>query len=809
MTYDTIDNAATIAVNGEGTLLAGRYRIVRQLGRGGMGSVWLAEDAQLDGKPFAIKMLPTILVSNRRAYNQLKAEALVAMRLVHPNIVQIRAFEENDGNPFLVMDYVDGQTLDDYIAEHAGATGVPPVATGLPESDVLRILRPIAAALDYAHARGIVHRDVKPGNVMVSKDGTPYILDFGIAREIQETMTRVTGKLSSGTLMYMSPEQLNGAQPRKEQDIYSFAAMAYECLKGEPPFARGQIEHQILNNPPPPIGLSTDETPAAAVNGRDARSPGGALAAGVMAGLAKKPEDRPKSCAAVLEGRVAPQGSGMQQGDGATHGMAGTSRPSQGGALKTVLAVMLLGGLAAGGGWWFYLQEQKREQERIAVEAEAKRQAAEESAKQKAAEEEAKRKAAEGAARRKAAEEAARRKAAEEAAKQKVAAEETKRKAAEEEARRKAAEEAAKQKAAEEETKRKAAEEAARQKAAEEETKRKAAEEEAARRKAAEEDEAKRRAVKEDEERRAAEAAARRKIAAEEEARRNEEKRLEEKRKESEKRAEEAKAFLSRLRKEGFILDEKANRHQPGTERRVMLPKGEAMVMVWCPPGWFMMGSPRTEAERIAGETLHAVRLTKGFWIGKYEVTRSQWAAVAGGTFWFGGNKPISAVSWDGCRQFAAALNTMTGLSMRLPTEAEWEYACRAGTRTPFSFGNVLNGEQACCNGGEPYGTFIDGPANKTGPSDVGSFSAWANAWGVNDMHGNVYEWCADAFAEYPATEEIVEDPKNDAGGDVRVIRGGCWNYAARQCRSAFRTSGNPGLGTEMIGFRLACDDLP
>ena len=122
MTYDTINDAPTIADNGEGTLLAGRYRIVRQLGQGGMGSVWLAEDTQLDDKPFAIKMLPSILVSNKRAYRQLKAEALVAMKLTHPNIVTLRAFEENNGNPFLVMDYIDGQTLDDYLAEHTGTS---------------------------------------------------------------------------------------------------------------------------------------------------------------------------------------------------------------------------------------------------------------------------------------------------------------------------------------------------------------------------------------------------------------------------------------------------------------------------------------------------------------------------------------------------------------------------------------------------------------------------------------------------------------------------------------------------------------
>ena len=213
MTNNTINDAMTIAGNGEGMLLANRYRVVRQLGQGGMGSVWLAEDTQLDGKQFAIKMLPSILVSNKRAYRQLKDEALVAMKLTHPNIVTLRAFEEDNGNPFLVMDYIDGQTLDDYLAEsgnggrgtgNGSRTPTAPESAGLPEAEVIRILKPIAAALDYAHGEGVVHRDVKPANVMIRKDGHPYILDFGIAREIQETMTRVTGKLSSGTNLHVA-----------------------------------------------------------------------------------------------------------------------------------------------------------------------------------------------------------------------------------------------------------------------------------------------------------------------------------------------------------------------------------------------------------------------------------------------------------------------------------------------------------------------------------------------------------------------------------------------------------------------------
>ena len=281
MTSNTINDAQTIAGNAEGTLLAGRYRIVRHLGRGGMGSVWLAEDTQLDNKQFAVKMLPSILVANKRAYRRLKDEALVAMRFAHPNIVTLRTFEENGGNPFLVMDYIDGWTLEDYLAEKGTLT----------EEEVVNVLRPIASALDYAHAKGVVHRDVKPGNVMIAKDGTPYILDFSIAREIQEAVTCVTGKLSIGTLMYMSPEQNKGDEPTPAQDVYSFAAVAYDCLVGKPPFSRGNIEYQIMNTAPAPL------------------PPGGprSCAAAIMAGLAKKPEDRPPTCTAVLGGEHPPQ----------------------------------------------------------------------------------------------------------------------------------------------------------------------------------------------------------------------------------------------------------------------------------------------------------------------------------------------------------------------------------------------------------------------------------------------------------------------------------------------------------------------
>ena len=271
---DNTINADVTMGGATGTLLAGRYRVVRQLGQGGMGSVWLAEDTTLDNRQVAIKMLPSVLLSNKRAYQQIKSEALLSLKLLHSNIAPIRSFEENGGNPFLVEDYIHGKNLDDCLAEWGT----------LADEEVISLLKPVAEALDYAHREKIVHRDIKPANIMVREDGVPFVLDFGIAREVQETMTCVTGKLSSGTLMYMSPEQLKGVAPSPEQDVYSFAAMVYECLCGHPPFCRGQIEYQIVNEQPEPLPHATP------------------LARMVMRALSKNPAERPMTCVGILQG---------------------------------------------------------------------------------------------------------------------------------------------------------------------------------------------------------------------------------------------------------------------------------------------------------------------------------------------------------------------------------------------------------------------------------------------------------------------------------------------------------------------------
>jgi serine/threonine protein kinase len=253
-------------------VLAGRYEIVRKLGEGGMGTVWLARDRTLSGRQVAIKMLLSYLSNSKRAIKGLKREAANALRLSHPNIVTTRSFEETDEGALIVMDYVDGESLEDVLAER----------DTLPEDDILRVFGSLAIALDYAHEKGVIHRDISPPNILIARDGTPYLTDFGIAQEARETTIRTTGKQITGKLPYMSPEQLRGEDPTSAQDIYSLAATMYECLAGHPPFFRGDIAHQIEHVEPEPPESDSHLTEA------------------ILVGLSKEPTNRSLPAALLL-----------------------------------------------------------------------------------------------------------------------------------------------------------------------------------------------------------------------------------------------------------------------------------------------------------------------------------------------------------------------------------------------------------------------------------------------------------------------------------------------------------------------------
>jgi formylglycine-generating enzyme len=159
----------------------------------------------------------------------------------------------------------------------------------------------------------------------------------------------------------------------------------------------------------------------------------------------------------------------------------------------------------------------------------------------------------------------------------------------------------------------------------------------------------------------------------------------------------------------------------------------------------------------------------------------------------------VEGVSWDDCQSFIKKLNQMEGKDLyNFPTEAQWEYACRAGMRTPFFFGNCLSTDEANYDGNYPYSGCSKGKC-RTETTPVYSF--WANAWGLYDMHGNVWEWCRDWYGDYP--KGSVTDPVGPSSGDFRVIRGGSWDDYARYCRSAYRDYFSPDDRDGYLGFRL------
>ena len=250
------------------------------------------------------------------------------------------------------------------------------------------------------------------------------------------------------------------------------------------------------------------------------------------------------------------------------------------------------------------------------------------------------------------------------------------------------------------------------------------------------------------------------------------------------------------------------------------------MKLSLIPAGNFMMGSPRSEFERDAKENLHEVVITKPFYMGVFEVTQAEFARIIpfdqqnravfdrdrGG----GPNHPMENVSWEMADEFCKRLSAQpveqrAGRKYRLPTEAEWEYACRGGTTTSFHFGDSLASLQANFNGNYPYGNADTGPYLRR-TAKVGSYKP--NAFGLHDIHGNVAEWCADWYdAEYydnSPDQNPLGPPfglSSDGFGEFySVVRGGSWLDDARGCRSAYRYRAMRRMPNRLIGFRVVCE---
>jgi len=257
-----------------------------------------------------------------------------------------------------------------------------------------------------------------------------------------------------------------------------------------------------------------------------------------------------------------------------------------------------------------------------------------------------------------------------------------------------------------------------------------------------------------------------------------------------------------------------------GEEITITLPGGVGMELVHIPAGIFTMGSPASEPGRSPNEDLHQVTLIHGYYIGKYEVTQAQWQAVMGSNpshfSACGGGCPVEQVSWDDIcggttgsdctsSSFIGKLNAYLGTAkLRLPTEAEWEYAARAGTQTEFSFSAPSSWDTGC-------GSFPEGDAHmwwcgNSGNQTHGVGSKQPNGFGLYDVHGNVWEWVADWYQEKLGTSPVT-DPAGPSSGASRVMRGGAWLYTALACRSAFRSNVGPDFRNANVGFRLASSE--
>ena len=280
---------------------------------------------------------------------------------------------------------------------------------------------------------------------------------------------------------------------------------------------------------------------------------------------------------------------------------------------------------------------------------------------------------------------------------------------------------------------------------------------------------------------------------------------------------------------------------------KLQLPNDENLELIWVEPGSFAMGSSPNEPGYDIEEIQHQVTLLSGYWLGKYEVTQGQWKSIMNTSieeqFKIAGrgtvvgdapNEPIYFVSWEDAMEFCQKLTEQeriagrlpNGFEYALPTEAQWEYACRAGTQTATSGGDLtLSGDLArapemdkqawyyenCAipNGDKTWsgtwkpkeqGRAIEVTIDKGGVHPVGEKQA--NAWGFHDMHGNVWEMCFDWFGDYPTAN--IKDPIGPNNGAIRVKRGGSWAHPAISCRSANRSGVKPGFRIDVTGFRLA-----
>ena len=637
---------------GAAGLIAGRYQPIRELGRGGMGEVLLVRDT-VSGVDFALKRIPDDVARSHRDMEDLRSTYVLVQKLSHPYIANYKTLERDQttGAMYLIMEFVEGLSLDLVLRRDRR----------LSEDVAKQLLRQMGEALDFAHNAGVMHRDIKPSNILVQTDGTAKLIDFGLAAQVQSSLTRLsmmdTSRLFQGTRPYMAPELWRGRRPCKATDQWALAATIYEALSGDPPWISDDpaiLGACIMNQQPEALaGISEPFRRA------------------IERGLAKNPDDRWPTLADMVR---------------AAHDDDAAAR--------------------------------------LACEA-AEREAAEHARREAVADEQ----------RRRLAEEARHRQEAESAAEKK---------------RREDAE---------------------------------------------------------------------RKRQEEEEKRQNDERKRQEE--ELKRQAVEAEAEQERLRSRWLDPLVRASGKEKCFEETLVSPAGwlraaryeytrctrpidedrrifadsdgerlfEDFSFVRIPAGTFVMGSPATERGRSYDEDQHEVAISRPFEMMTTPVTQALWMAVMGDnpSYFKGVDLPVEMVSWEDCQGFIARLNSLLyDDQYRLPTEAEWEYACRAGTVGP-TYGPI-----------DEIAWYEENSGN--GTLSVGRKTP--NAWGLYDMLGNVWEWCSDWYSGYHAGS--VTDPSGPLTGSYRVSRGGSWKSSPGTIRVANRYQCYPDDRYNRIGFRIA-----
>jgi formylglycine-generating enzyme required for sulfatase activity len=626
----------------------------------------------------ALKILPPQLTMSASHAKLLIEEATQARRLAHENIVRVYEWAQDPATAsyFIIMECLEGEDLDSLLAREGPFT----------LQRAVQLLEPIGGALQYAWDRHkLVHRDIKPGNVFVTKTGEIKLLDFGIAARARSSASSIglEAPSNSGTAGYRAPEAgTHQGQPSRALDVYAVAVMIYQMVEGRMPFDNART---AAHQPSQPAALTDRQWQV------------------LQRGFALDPGERPVTVAELL--------------DKLRHAVGPTPQEL---AAKEELR-----------------QKQLAAQRKVNAEAAATAQLMRD--RERREKEKAEREQADAVKRER-----------KETLRQQLLA-------------------------------------------------RRAADAEQAR------------LSKEEDQRKALQAKAAAAYRAEQQRARAE--------------------IAARSQAELAVLMPTSSSPVADTEGvlrdRFLDGAGTGPDLVLIPTGRFQMGSPEHERKKAmeAGSQKnwldretpqHWVGIEQPIALGRYPVTVGEWRAFVEATGWQpqgefnwaapgfpqGADHPVVGVTWNDAQLYLRWLSTMTGQVYRLPSEAEWEYACRAGTRTAFSFGDSISTALANYDGnysynGSPKGTY------RQGTSRVGEFAS--NPWGLFDMHGNVWEWVQDVvhdnYEGAPNTGRAWEE-----GGDQarRILRGGSWLYNPRYLRSALRNGFAASLSNDIVGFRVA-----